>query len=77
MKRIYIAATAVWAGAISFLLGHESSECKESPCAVQRTVTMPEPPHPLEELPGFEAPEGMVALNTSPITFERRERAGG
>jgi len=72
MKRLPIAAAAVLAGALPFQKETESSECKEPPCAVGPRLNMPEQPHALDELPGYEGGGDTVVMNTSPIVEIKR-----
>ena len=65
MRRRYIAPAIGLIVAAQFQREHESSECKEPPCAVGQNVTMPEPQHVPEEPPTYDAvPIRMVEVGS-------------
>jgi hypothetical protein len=74
MRRLWIAATAFLAGAISFPKENESPKCKDLPCAIQPVATIPEQPHASEESPTSEVPEGWVVIMDSPPTMVERDK---
>jgi hypothetical protein len=41
-------------------------ECKAPSCANELTAKVPDLPHSLEESPGYQVPEGMIELPSSP-----------
>jgi hypothetical protein len=51
MKRTPVIAAAILAGAISIEQKKETVDCKETPCTMERAVTIPEQPHASEERP--------------------------
>ncbi len=71
MKRRYVTAAAIFAGAIPFLKEREDPDCKNMPCTIEPVATIPEQPHALDEPPNFDDPKEWIVIMTSPVTHIR------